>query len=462
VAYVPGGSSPAVGLAIKQAGARLAAKPPAPKPPAAPRPSAGQLQQQAINKAVNALGIPPSDAQIQQTASNYLNPLVQALIQSTQQQSEAGLGQIRGYTDSLVQALQPFAANEGRIYGNAEAAQAASDAALSQRLSGGGADQAQQLASRLGSINAPAATAQAVQGATNAGVGAGNALYGHGSASLAQLIASGAASQDYAAKLPGIAGLSGLQQAGRFEGQLESDQAKSLSDIQSQIPGLVQNLTSQRQTLLNNRENLRQSIQTNLSNAAAKKQALAQEAAALAGKNAAPDATLSRAYGYQVDALGRPIGGKITPLPGYTVNGAGTGVTKTAKPTKPPAAPKAHYYKGSDQREYVIDPKTGKSSLVPGQNPPKSSSPTKESATQQRWDAEAFGNARIHHQPFKDKSGNWQPPLRWSQYVTIGSANGIPVETLRRIGRQVYTAAEIRTDSLPHYPKGHGLPGYSG
>lgn len=44
------------------------------------------------------------------------------------------------------------------------------------------------------------------------------------------------------------------------------------------------------------------------------------------------DSTNSNSLHYQADQFGNPLGGKITPLPGYKVDSLGTGVVKTAKP----------------------------------------------------------------------------------------------------------------------------------
>lgn len=331
--YVPGGSSAAVGTAIKNASAKPK---PAPKPaskPAKPTPvkkAPPLTQQQYINQSVNRLGQPLTDAQIQASAQNTLAPLIKQITDSIGQQAQSGSQAIGGYTSELAHQLGGFQQNAANIYGGAQQSQAASDAALSAKLSGEGGAQAQQLGSQLASINAPGATNAAVTDATQTASGAGNALYATGSASLANLIASGAAEQSYASKLPGIADLSGIQQAG----QLRSVLAKSLADqtgaLQGKVPDIVAGLQGDRQTLRGNREQLRQNLRAAYASEATKQQALKQERQALN----LPDASLSRAYGYAVDKNGNPIGGQATPLPGYHV-GAGGNIVKDVKPTKP-------------------------------------------------------------------------------------------------------------------------------
>jgi hypothetical protein len=56
-------------------------------------------------------------------------------------------------------------------------------------------------------------------------------------------------------------------------------------------------------------------------------------AAALKAKNVPVfDSTNSNSLHYRADQFGRPLGGKVVPLPGYKVDALGTGVVKTAKP----------------------------------------------------------------------------------------------------------------------------------
>lgn len=242
--------------------------------------------QQYINQAVARLGAPLTDAQIQANAQGQLSPLIQALTDSISRQAAAGTAAIGGYTSELAKHLAPFQQNAANIYSGAEQSQAASDAALSAKLQGGGAQQAQDLGARLASINAPGATNAAVEGATQTGTGAGNALYATGSASLANLIASGAAEQSYAGKLPGLAGLQGGQQVGGLQAQLAGKLADQTGTLQAKVPDIVQGLQSQRSSLLGNRETLRQQLEGFFSDRGFKQQALAQEKAVLAGNTA--------------------------------------------------------------------------------------------------------------------------------------------------------------------------------
>src|SRR5439155_10445886 len=149
------------------------------KPPKAPvkRPADPYANPKAyIAKAVAGLGTPMADAQIQSNAQAQLAPLIKALQDSISSQATSGTNAIQGYTSNLAQHLAGFQQNAQNIYGGAEASQAASDAALSQKLSGEGGKQAQDLGAKLASINAPGAVNQAVSAATGEAARAGNAL----------------------------------------------------------------------------------------------------------------------------------------------------------------------------------------------------------------------------------------------------------------------------------------------
>jgi hypothetical protein len=189
-----------------------------------------------------------SDAELRartlaQISATY-DPLIAQITSSYEQRAAAGGQAIKGITDQLVQQMRGYQGSAANIYGQAQQSQAASDAALSSMLSGQGTQLASELGSRLASINAPAATQGAQQAVTQAGTGSAGALYGKGSASQSDLIARGAGAQEYAAKLPGIAGLAGLQQLGQFQGQVSGAEQDELGRLRAQIPGATADLLS--------------------------------------------------------------------------------------------------------------------------------------------------------------------------------------------------------------------------
>lgn len=183
-----------------------------------------------------------SEAEMQARVKAQFDPLLARITGAFNARASQGSEAIRGITDALAQSLRGYQGSAQQIYSGAEQSQAASDSALAAMLSGQGGQLASQLGERLASINAPAATQGVQQAVTQAGAGAAGALYGKGSASLADLISRGAGAQEYAAKLPGIAGLAGQQQLAGFQTQLTGQEAEQIGQLRSQIPGVLADL----------------------------------------------------------------------------------------------------------------------------------------------------------------------------------------------------------------------------
>ena len=263
-----------------------------------------------------------------QVAQQQLDPVVKRVTDAINQRAQAAANAVRGYTGSLAQQLA--STDYASPYRSAIPQQAAVDAALQQSLAGRGNELAQGLQSRLASIQEPGAVNPATANVAQIGVGAGNTELARGSAALSALLANQAAAGEYGAKQPGIAKFAGLQGLGRVQGQAVSDIASQTAPLYGKLPDIVSG------------------IQTNR----ARRQQLALENK-LAGKKATaaaaprPDASLSRAYGYAVDQYGNPVGGAVTPLPGYQTGPNGT-VVKTPKP--PPALKPPKPLSTSDRR----------------------------------------------------------------------------------------------------------------
>jgi hypothetical protein len=207
-------------------------KPPRPAPARTPRPTVPPNAAPATSPYANDY------AQAATTARAQLDPIVSALASQIQRQTQAGIGAITGYTNSLAQNLGGEQQKAAGIWGAAQQAQAASEAAFAQRLSSGGTQLAAELGQRLQSINAPEATGQAQSSVAQTGAGAGNASYGAGSAALGQLIAHGASAQDYAGKLPGLAQLGGIQTVRDFGLKQQSLLADKTAELLGQAPAL--------------------------------------------------------------------------------------------------------------------------------------------------------------------------------------------------------------------------------
>ena len=91
-----------------------------------------------------------------------------------------------------------------------------------------------EIGGKLAGINAPANIQQQVtSGAGVTAQGAANAGFAKGSAGLEQLIGQGAAAQGFAAQLPGIAGLTGLQTSRGLQAQLNKELVDQLGQARS-------------------------------------------------------------------------------------------------------------------------------------------------------------------------------------------------------------------------------------
>lgn len=164
------------------------------------------------------------DQQARRAMAAIYDPLIAQMTEQIQGRTKAAQDAMAGYTRDVSGQLASFGPSAGQVYGGAQQSQSAADAALAQRLEGQGSQLANELSGKLSAINAPSNVAsEIVGGALQRGTGAANAGFARGTADLSRLIAQGANAQEYALKLPGVAGLSGMQQIGRigFEGQQE-------------------------------------------------------------------------------------------------------------------------------------------------------------------------------------------------------------------------------------------------
>lgn len=233
---------------------------PARKRAAAPRdPFAQQTPAeiaQIVNQYRSQLPAPLSMGQIRTQAQGMVDPVIARITQAVQQRAAGQAQAVEGYTNRLAQSLGGLGATMGAPYQQAQAATATSNQALADRLSGAGQQGGQDLAARLASINAPGAVDPAVAAVQNAGTGAGNSLYASGNAALQQLIANAASAKSYGQKLPGVAQLGGIQQAGLVRQQAAGDLASGITQAESQLPTIVGNLRSMSDQRAQNRASL--------------------------------------------------------------------------------------------------------------------------------------------------------------------------------------------------------------
>lgn len=244
---------------------------------------------------------PYSDQEIRRDVTGQvnaqINPVLAEITRSITSRAAAGQGAIRGYTDKLASELGSYQESAGNIYGAAQRAQAAADAALAQRLSGQGGALADQLSQRFSSAGGGGGDPGV---ARQTGEGASGALYATGSAALADLISRGAGEQAYAAKLPGLAKLAGIQGVRDLQLGAQRDLADETGRVRQQVPGIVAELTRAAQGDELTKTVARLADETKAETAARK----AAAAAAAAGR---PSSALSNTLGYLVDADGNPL-----------------------------------------------------------------------------------------------------------------------------------------------------------
>jgi len=165
-------------------------------------------------------------------------PLLKQINSGFDARARAGQGAIAGYTNELAQSLVGAKAQTHDIYAQAQGEQSAIDTALANRIAAAGAGGGAELGQKLATAGlSPDANTLAQQGA-----GAAAASAGSSSASLSSLVARGAASENYAGQLPGLAKLGGLQRAKDYAAQLESERATQVGDLRSKIPALIQSI----------------------------------------------------------------------------------------------------------------------------------------------------------------------------------------------------------------------------
>lgn len=209
---------------------------------------------------VNNLPAPLTDAQIQQKASDLMSPIVAAISSQITGAEQTGAHAISGYSQQLAHNLAGLQPQIAGVYSNAEQQQAATDAAESSAVNGGGLQAANSLSSTLAQMQAPSGAQGAVATPlATSGSGAAAAMLGTGSAFLDKLIAEGTNANVLAAKQPGFALAQGQQDISNLSLASQKQLADALSTEQQQLPGIVQNLQSQSQTNQANRANAGQS-----------------------------------------------------------------------------------------------------------------------------------------------------------------------------------------------------------
>jgi hypothetical protein len=197
-------------------------KPIRPKPPTRP-----------VRQVVHDPFAPTSDAQLQARAQSQAtaqtSPLLQALQQAIEARSQSGSNAIGGYTKELGGLLSNVAPQTANIYNQAIQSQSGTNQQLADRLGSFGQGLQGEVGSKLG-FAGPVGQQIAGQAGQTA-QGAANAGFARGAAETGMLNAHSAAAQTYGAKLPGIAGLTGLQNIKHLQQQLSQEFADKAGQI---------------------------------------------------------------------------------------------------------------------------------------------------------------------------------------------------------------------------------------
>lgn len=209
--------------------------------------------QDMISQLTQASGGVLSDQQIQERASQLVHsqydPLLQNLNRLAVSRAQGAAQAITQATQQYAQTLAPLAGQTQADYSRAEQGAAAANDALSQFLINQGAGASGELASKLAQINAPTES-QGVTDLASAGMAGGSArqVMGQGTATLENLISSGAGDVAYARKLPGISALAGQQTLRETAAQIESDRSQQEQDLLANMPGTIQQIVSDLQS----------------------------------------------------------------------------------------------------------------------------------------------------------------------------------------------------------------------
>lgn len=298
-----------------------------------------------VNRFTGMYGKPKSDADIQSSAQGLLDPIVAAITANITGQAKTATGAIGANSEALAKAMA--GQDYGAPYAGAKQEQAAADAALQQGLAGGGASLAGDLKSRLAMIDDPTVAAAGDQVAAQ-GVAAGNTELAHGTSALSSLIAAAAANKAYGAKLPNIARLTGLQDIAGAERDATKQIGDQTSQVEQQLPNVVQGFRSERDNLVGNKASIAAQIYGLLTG-----QNITKQTAKAGLENTDFDNRLSYASTFGTD----PQTGQ--PVKGYHVDSGGNVVKDVApKPVKPlSTTDKARIAKAVQDFRYGVQPK---------------------------------------------------------------------------------------------------------
>ena len=190
---------------------------------------------------------PISDADLRARAMSMTNeqlgPILENIRRLYAERSAQGQAAIRGTTSALGNLFAQAAPQTAAAYGEATKSVNATNSELANRLGAFGQNLGAEVGGKLAAINAPAAVQSEIGGgAQQTAQGVANANFAIGAAEGNRLAAEGAHAGEYAAKLPGIAGLTGMQHARELEAQLNRQLQDDLAEQSSHASETFTNL----------------------------------------------------------------------------------------------------------------------------------------------------------------------------------------------------------------------------
>lgn len=169
------------------------------------------------------------------------DPLIKEITDSITGSTKAGQQAIAGYTGDYMKRIGDLEGETKGIYDEAKQESGAATASIGQYLNGVGGGVGDDVAAKLGAINAGPAAAQlgAAETSGTAKIG-GGAATATGASGLERLIEQGSSAEAAGKRLPAIGALAG-EQAGKEFGL---QQGKSLSDqigaVTAQVPAMIE------------------------------------------------------------------------------------------------------------------------------------------------------------------------------------------------------------------------------
>jgi hypothetical protein len=325
-----------------------------------------------------------------QLVANQLSQIYAPIIDQIKALFGQRQSDVNTYTRELADLFSGYAPATSNAYGSAIKSQAAVDAALTAALGGNAASATSDLASKLADITNPDYAGKLTGDLASNYAGAGGTMAATGGNTLGMLLADRAHASDFGAKLPGIAGLYGLQATKGVSRDLQTELGNLATQEAQQVPGLLTSLQDQR---------LKQAQLAFENDLAAKQYGLKVKSTNASIANA--QARLQQAQA-NYDLRVKQFGLSEAKLREALLKDARTEQEKGK-------------LRGLTQRTY------------------------------QTYKSKALGLARIGHKPTPDG----HPPVSWQTYLDAGLGKGIPIWILLEQGKRVYSQPEIQLGLIP-------------